>query len=42
MLFGTNQRKPMGLFGGFAPSGMQQMPQADPMAAMGKAWVKHL
>lgn len=37
MLFGTNQRKPMGLFGGFAPSGMQQMPQADPMAAMGQS-----
>ena len=37
MLFGTNQRKPMGLFGGFAPSGMQQAPQADPMAAMGQS-----
>lgn len=35
MLFGTNQRKPMGLFGGFAPSGGQQAPQDDPMGGAG-------
>lgn len=31
MLFGNTQRKPQGLFGGFAQGAQQQMPQADPM-----------
>lgn len=36
MLFGTNQRKPMGLFGGFAPSERQRMPD-NPNDAFGLA-----